>query len=178
MHFSDRLAFYERRYLHEIDLREKLEGRTRTSLLLLGIVAGVLGYVLKSSVLVGSFDFHWSLFALLGVGSVTFIAALLYCLRSMVGYHYQLLPASDNLEAYYQSILEEFKKVSAAKAREWANEDFEQYLMEAYISYASQNTRNNDAKSLNLHRCLISLAVTFTCGSLALLPYYLKLLYE
>lgn len=178
MDFDDRLALFERRYWHEIEQREKLEARTRTPMLVLGIVAGILGYLLKSTVLQKSFEFHWSLFAFVCVACIAFIASLFFFVRALVGYHYQLLPTSDGLESYYQAILKRFQSVSAAQAKNWAKGDFEKYLMSCYVEFASQNTRNNDAKALNLHRCMIGLAVAFTSSSLAFIPFFWNLLSE
>ncbi|MCB1804371.1 MAG: hypothetical protein KDJ99_04235 [Candidatus Competibacteraceae bacterium] len=172
MNPSERLEFHSKRYLHEIDHREKIENRIRTPVPLLVIVAGLSDFLIKNTVLEKLFCFHWSLYFLLAVGATAFAFSLFYFLRAIYGYHYQLIPTSETLEHYYNEILEQYQKVSPADARKWANEEFQKYLMKSYIEYGTQNTKNNDSKSLNLNYCLGSLIVAFICSSLAYLPYY------
>jgi hypothetical protein len=172
MNQDKRLEFYKDRYQSELDHREKIEGRIRTPLPMLVIVAGISGFLIKNTVLEKLFCFHWSLYLLILIGSATFIVSLYYFLRAIYGYHYQLIPTSERLENYYNEIFSEYQKVSPGDARKWTNEEFEKYLMASYIEYGTQNTKNNDAKSLNLNNCIGSLIVAFICSSLAYLPYY------
>ena len=169
---SDRHHLYQKFYIHELETREKIESRLKTPMAMFVIIFGLIGYIAKESILKNNLNFEFSFFLLSGTATFTFILSIFFFFRAIYGYHYSLLPTPIDLENYLEKIIDEYCKTDRGKAREWASEAFEEYLFNCYVSYTSQNTKNNDAKSLNLNRCIGSLIFSFISISLAFIPFY------
>ena len=110
-----------------------------------------------------------------GVSSIAFIVAVLFLIRSLHGYHYQLMPTPDVLESYREEIREKYVNINPEHAVVWTKEAYEEYIFTMYIEYTSQNVKNNDAKSINLNRCISSLIISFFSIVAAYVPYFLVL---
>ncbi len=166
-----RFELHEKRYFHELDAREKIEARLRTPLAMFAIVFGLLAYIANEVPFSRPSDvsiFFWVPYTL---GGILFMSSLCCFFRAIYGYHYLLLPTPDTLEQYFNEIVEEYCKTDRGKARQWAAEAFKEYLFDSYVSYSSQNTKNNDSKSLNLNRCIGTLISSFVLSCLSYIPY-------
>lgn len=169
---STRQEFYEKRYFHELESREKIESRLKTPLTMFAIVFGLLAYLIKEVLLKSHFNLGVSFWFLSGVTVITFIISLVYFFRTLHGYHYLLLPTPVVLEEYYKETMTKYTQIDEEKADIWTSEAFDEYLLNCYIKYTTQNTLNNDAKSLNLNRCISLLMISFVSTCLAYVPFY------
>ena len=176
MDFDERLKAYENRYIHEIDTREKIEARVKTPFAIFLVVFTLIGFLFKETVLLGNLNFDWTFWASYVLSALFFVISVCFFLRALYGYHYLLMPTPEVLEEYLEKTIEEYSKVDAGKAKSWAKEALKEYLFESYLKYASQNTKNNDTKSLNISRCLGTLITSFIIICASYLPYYAGIL--
>jgi hypothetical protein len=172
MDFDARLKAYEERYRHEIDTREKIEARIKTPFSMFLVVFGLIAYLFKETILVGKFEYNWTFWASYILAVSLFIASLGFFIRAIYGYHYLLMPTPVILEKYHEKTRNEYAEVNPSKAKSWTNEAFKQYLFDSYVKYTTQNTKNNDSKSLNISRCLGTLISSFIIVSSSYLPFY------
>ena len=171
----ERQKLYKERYFHELDAREKIEGRLKTPMAMFIIVFGLVGYLIKETILKHNFDFNFSFYLLSGSAIFTFILSLIFFFKTIYGYHYSLLSTPISLEKYFEETVIEYCKTDRGKARAWASEAFNEFLYDCYVSYTTQNTQNNDAKALNLNRCIGALIFSFISICLAYIPYYYQI---
>ena len=164
--------FYEKLYFHEIDARDKIQGRLQLSLTVLLAVGGALVFLIQN------FDYQtgaWTpiraMFAfLVCVGSVTLVCAIMFFINAFLSGTYYFLPDSRQT-ADYKELLDQ--TYAQYKEREQlVSEAMDQYLVGCYIEYAAFNTRVNDRRSGYLYRCngaTIAAALLFI---LAFLSFY------
>ncbi len=171
---KQRQEFYERRYFHELDAREKIEGRVKIPMTMFVIVFGLIGYIAKETVLKSNLDFDFSFWLLSGFATATFILSVFFFFKTIYGYHYSLLPTPADLEKYFEDTVTKYCKTDRGKARYWASEAFDEYLFSCYVSYTTQNTKNNDAKALNLVHCIGFLIFSFLFICMAYVPFYFQ----
>ncbi len=172
MNRVDRRKFYEKLYFHELEVRDKVENRLKLPFSIFAIVFTLAVFLfnevlVKKSVTVDAFFWTVYLGALLAL-----VFAVGFFIVSWYGYTYKMLPTASDVEAYYGQILTDYQKVSPHKARAWAKEAFDDYLMETFKTYATHNTRNNDRKAFYLHRCVTALIISFMLICVAFYPYY------
>jgi hypothetical protein len=167
-----RFEVYEKRYFHELDTRERVESRLKTPLTMFAIVFGIIAFL--SNKVIEAVDTHQDFgFWLFYSGSIVmFVLSVYFFIRSIYGYHYSLLPTPEVMENYYRNIEDEYAKTNLGSAKAWAQEAFEDYLYNSYVQYTTQNTKNNDAKSLNLIRCIGSIIFSFACIVVSFVPIY------
>ncbi len=118
--------------------------------------------------------FFWTVYSF---GVLAFVVAIVFYIKGIHGYSYALVPTPEELEKYRKEIYEQYSKINLGLAKQWMEEAYEQYIFECYISYTSQNTRNNDTKALNANRSMSSLIVAFVFICLSYVPYYASTFY-
>lgn len=173
MNFEERLRKHEERYWHEIDAREKIESRIKTPFSMFLIVFGLIAYLFKETFLSDNLNFSWYFWIAYVSSIILFVTSIGFFLRAIYGYHYLLMPTPEVLELYFKQILDDYKKTDRTKANFWTREAFKEYLFNSYVTYTTQNTKNNDSKSLNINRCIGSLIASFVIVCLSYIPYYL-----
>ena len=175
MKYEKRFEFYEKLYFNERELREKIEGRYRTPLTLFAVLFAFIGFMAKELFSENALSFGYGVWLPFTLSVLSFLLAAFHLSRSLYGYHYQLMPTPDVLEQYREEIKAKYRKIDPQYAIEWTNGAFEDYLFTMYIEYTTQNTKNNDTKSLNLSRCVRSLIATFLLVGLAYVPYFYQI---
>jgi hypothetical protein len=141
---------YEKLYFHEIEVREALGGRLQTPMAIIVSLIGVVAYLLQG------FDKEHSGFAataflcLLALSSIALLVAIYFFVRSWFGSTYAFLPSAEATEQYRQLLQKTYEqyKDGDSLAETYLND----YLCTKYIECASQNTKCNDQRSLNIHR--------------------------
>lgn len=141
---------YEKLYFHEIEVREALGGRLQTPMAIIVSLIGVVAYLLQN------FDKELSGFAvtvficLLALSSITLLIGIYFFIHSWFGSTYAFLPSAEATEQYRQLLQKTYEqyKDGDSLAETYLND----YLCAKYIECATQNTRCNDQRSLNVHR--------------------------
>lgn len=162
---------YEKLYFHEIEVREHLGSRLQTPMAIIVSIFAVLGFLIQG------FDNQQAtsaaiLFVVLFVASaVSLIGAIYFFIRSWYGNTYAFLPSAEDTEKYRQVLDTTYKqyKEGSALAENYLND----YLCSNYINCATQNTRCNDLRSLNLHKTNGALIIVTLFVALSFLPFFL-----
>jgi hypothetical protein len=147
---SQLAALYEKLYFHEIDVREKLNGRLQMPMAIIISLAGVVGFLIQK---VDFYQFGWveKIFAaLLTIDVFLLSVSAYYFIRSWYGITYSFLPSAEETEKYKNLLKETYKQFE--KRNELTEKYFEEYINTYYIKCSTQNTHCNDKRSLNLHK--------------------------
>lgn len=161
---------YEKLYFHEIDGRDKIQGRLQLSLTLLLAVIGAVVFLFQN------FDYQSTVWTLLRwtfafffcVGAVVLVAAMVFFVKAFYSNAYYFLPDSKQT-ASYKELLENTYAEFAERDR-LVSEAMDQYVTGYYVEYAAFNTRSNDRRSAYVHLCngaLVGAAVLFIAAYLA-----------
>lgn len=178
MEYKERLADYKDRYYRELDVREKIDARLRTSFSFFLVVFALFAFLFEKTVSKGFLPSEVIFWFAYAVGVFAFIFAIFFQIKALHGYNYALIPTPERLEEYYSEILSAYAKSNLGLAKKWTKESYEKYLFNCYVIYTSQNTKNNDTKALNLSRSLSSLIVAFVFVCLSYIPFYAPLFSE
>jgi hypothetical protein len=172
MEFKERFSDYKERYYKELDARDKVESRQKASFSIFLVVFALIAFLFNKtlgSAQLPSDVFFWAFY---GVGVLAFLVAIVFYIKGIHGYSYALVPTPEELEKYRKEIYEHYSKTNLGLAKQWMEEAYEQYIFECYISYTSQNTKNNDTKALNASHSMSSLIAAFVFICLSYVPYY------
>lgn len=133
-------------------------------------LGGVLGFMLQNyehktlTWTTGSFIF------LAVAASISLIIATALFVRSGYRHEYNFLPTARDVEAHRLAL--EAHYTSYPNPNLSADEAFENYLLEKYIEYASDNTTVNDARSNKLHHTNTAIICTATLLVATFLVFY------
>jgi hypothetical protein len=162
--------FYEKLYFHEIDSRDKVQGRLQLSLTLLLAVSGAVVFLFQN------FDYQtgvwtalrWTFAFFFCMGTILLVVGMVFFVKAFYNNAYYFLPDSKQtaeykklLETTYEEFDEREKLVSEA---------LDQYITGYYIEYAAFNTQTNDRRSAYVHLCngaIVGAAVLFIAAFLA-----------
>lgn len=142
---------YEKLYFHEIEVREALGGgRLQLPMVIIVSLMGVAAHLLQN------FDKKYSGFTstaflcLLVLSCIVLLVAIYFFVRSWFGSTYAFLPSAEATEQYRQLLQKTYQEFQNGDSL--AEEYLNDYLCTKYIECATQNTKRNDQRSLNLHR--------------------------
>jgi len=172
MEFKERFGDYKERYHKELDARDKVESRQKSSFSIFLVVFALITFLFNKTLGSGQLPsdvFFWTVYS---IGVLAFAVAIVFYIKGIHGYSYALVPTPEELEKYRKEIYEQYSKTNLGLAKQWMEEAYEQYIFECYISYTSQNTKNNDTKALNASRSMSSLIAAFVFICLSYVPYY------
>lgn len=145
--------FYEKLYFHEIDARDKIQGRLQLSLTLLLAVIGAVVFLFQN------FDYQagawtalrWMFAFFFCVGAVLLVVAMVFFVKAFYNNAYYFLPDSKQT-AEYKQILER-TYAEYPQRDQLVSEAMDQYVIGYYVEYAAFNTRANDRRSAYVHLC-------------------------
>lgn len=161
---------YERLYFHEIEMREKLNGRLQLPLAVLISVIGALAFMLRNFSNSGEKNLL-ILFLLLYVLSCLFVViGVHYFIRSWYGYEYSFIPSAVETENYRQTLVETYAEFE--NSEDLVEMHFANFLRKYYIECSSKNTENNDKRSLFLHFTNRHIVTGAIFAFLSLIPFY------
>jgi hypothetical protein len=162
--------FYEKLYFHEVDGRDKIQGRLQLSLTVLLVVGGALVFLIQN------FDYQagaWTPIRLMFAffvcaGSVALVCAIVFFINAFLTSGYYFLPDSSQTADYKQVLDRTYAKYG--EREKLISDAMDQYLVGYYIEYAAFNTRANDRRGAYVHLCngaTIAAAVLFIFAFLA-----------
>lgn len=145
--------FYEKLYFHEIDARDKIQGRLQLSLTLLLAVIGAVVFLFQN------FDYQtggWTPLRLMFafffcVGSVLLVVAMVFFVKAFYNNAYYFLPDSRQTAEYKQLLEQTYSRYN--NREQLVSDAMDQYLVGYYVEYAAFNTRANDRRSAYVHLC-------------------------
>ena len=162
--------FYEKLYFHEIDARDRIQGRLQLSLTLLLAVTGAVVFLFQN------FDYQsgawtapqWTFAFFFCFGTVLLVVAMVFFVKAFYNNAYYFLPDSKQTAAYKDLLDRTYAEFT--ERERLISEAMDQYLIGYYIEYAAFNTQVNDRRSAYLHLCngaVVGAAVLFIAALLA-----------
>lgn len=149
---SERDAFYEKMYFHEIAERERLDDRFRTLLTIVAIVFSMIGYLFNSVVIVkevGTPALFWLVY---GIAVASFMAAITCYIKAWHSQPYNNFPLLTDIEQYVDQIREHYQLLTDERtAMQWTEQAFSDYMRQSFIDHASFNACANDNKRFWLY---------------------------
>ena len=161
---------YEKLYFHEIDVREKLSSRLQAPMAIIVSLTGVIGFLIQK-LDINQYSNTAILFKfLLVINAVSLFIATYYFVRSWYGNTYAFLPSAEDTESYRKLLETTYK--SYKKGDAIAENHLNDYLCSYYIKCATQNTRCNDLRSLNLHKTNRSLIIATLFVAISFIVFF------
>lgn len=177
MKLSERDAFYEKMYFHEISERDRLDDRFRTLLTIVAIVFALIVWLFTSVVIdaVGVPLLFWLIY---GFALVSFAAAIACYIKAWHSQHYNAFPLLSGIEQYIEQIRDHYRRVTDEQtAEQWTAEAFADYMRQSFIDHASFNARANDNKRFWLYYGNSFIISAFVFSIIAFFPVADKFLF-
>lgn len=167
---DERLAFYEKLYFHEVGRIERISSRLSMPFAVLISAMAFLAFMLNS--INRDDDGQWmSVFWLLFASSSIALALGAYFFKSAwFGHSDKLLPTASAIEEYYSKLVETYAEFE--EKDELINKYFNDFLFDYYARFASHNAINNDTRSYNIYRALVSFTTSILLAFMAAIPFY------
>lgn len=161
---------YEKLYFHEIDIRDKLNGKLQLPMAILVSLIGFEAYMLRDFFPI---KFSWIniLFIIIYLFSIVgTILSIYFFRRSLYGYDYELLPYANDTENYKISLIDAYSKYT--NCDELVQKYVQEYLYNCYMRGASVNAKQNHIRTMNILKTnkfiMYSVILTF----IAFIPFY------
>ncbi len=165
--------FYQRNYYFELERRNHLTSTLSIPIGLITVLIGVMSYCIQRFSFDDYPDFHSLLFVFSAIFSACFALLSTYFLfRSYHGYQYRYLSDSDDLLSYQKRLLAYYQGKSHGDSDSQTKLDFEAVLIEKYSGGATYNAKNNDTKSMFLHKCNEALLILLVSVLILSLLYF------
>ncbi len=147
MNESELIAFYEKQYIYELEMREKLTSRLQIPITLIVTIAGVFAFILQRYELTGfRFTSSHLMFLFFVAASVLALAiALRYVIAAWVNNAYHFMPFPKQT-ADYQLLLEQTYS-GYPQCEALVQEYMRSYLIKQYVDDATFNAQVNDMRS-------------------------------
>jgi hypothetical protein len=147
-------------YFRELDRRTELDGAPTMRVAILALLGGLFSYYSQRFIV--ERDLSSVVFIIGTAGTIFFaVVAVIWIIRSYVGFTWAYLPFPDQLESHFQALIE----YQAQYAFETAPEVlFTAHLRQRLIEAASQNASNNNQRAELIYRAslFLSIAVIFS----------------
>lgn len=176
MESKERLAYYEKTYLQELDRREKINARLNLPLVISVALIGLLAYMLKNTPpeLTGwGREVFWGLFL---ISCLSLVSAFLFFRLCWFGHTDQLMPTAQEIEDYYQVLKEHYKPYPDSKRH--IADAFSRFLMAGYLQYATTNAVNNDRRTYRLYQTTVSITAALLFAFLSFIPFQFSAIAE
>lgn len=171
MKLSDRDAFYETMYFHELAERDRLDDRFRTLLSIVAIVFALIAWLFNTVVLAPS-NIPLLFWFMYGLATISFAAAIVCYVKAWHSQYYNAFPMLSGIEQYIEQIREHYRQETDDEqtAEQWTEEAFADYMRQSFIDHASFNVRANDNKRFWLYYGNSFVIAAFAFGVMACFP--------
>ncbi len=149
---SDRDAFYEKMYFHELAERDRLDDRFRTLLTIVVIVFAMISYLFNAVVIDDVSNVPLLFWLVYAIAVASFIAAITCYIKAWHSQHYNAFPMLHDIEQYIDQIQTYYREQTDERtAMQWTEQAFSDYMRQSFIDHASFNVRANDNKRFWLY---------------------------
>ncbi len=163
-------TFYEKLYFHEIDIRDKINGRLQIPLAILVTLSGGIAYLFQN-VAFADWRFVHILFFLPFILSVLFaVLAFVNFVKSWRGYDYEYLPTATDTKEYRCLLVKTYEDWDDHE--KLVSQHLRDYLQRYYIECSAANTLNNDKKAFYLHKTSKHILYTVAFVILSFIPFH------
>jgi len=171
---KERLSFYEKIYLQELERREKINTRLNLPLAISVALIGLLAFMLKNTPpeMVGFWPItFWILFA---ASCLALIVGFIFFRLCWFGHTDQLMPTAQEIENYYVTLKTHYAPYDDADNN--TSISFRDFLLDGYLKYSTTNATNNDRRTYNLYRTTVSITAALSLAFLSFVPFQLSTL--
>ena len=169
---EDRFSLYEKLYFHELERIEKVSARLSLPFTVILAVIAFLSFMLNSEAKPNggsaSSIIFWILFSL---SSIALCVGAWFFRKAWFGHSDKLLPVARTIEDYYVELENTYKEYE--EGEQLTNEYFDDFLFDYYAQFASENAINNDRRSFNIYRSIVSLMLSVFLAFSAAVPFYI-----
>jgi len=169
---TELFALYERSYVHEVEVRDKINSRLQTPMTIIVALIGVIAFLMQNYE-IESFKMaadHVMFLFFLSVSAIALVLAVYYFIRSWWNNPYWFLPAPVETANYRRELEETYAGYD--NADELVDRYSGEYVEQKYIEYASWNAKVNDNRSAYLHRCNAVIVLAVVMLFVAFLIFY------
>lgn len=158
----DTYSLYEQLYYRELELRDRIDSRVPTVLVIVLALAGWIAYVVD-----GLLSIPWSTMGGIALaiqlfGIIELVVAVVYLVKAWYGYTYWRLPLTERLEQHRQELNNYYGQKSSVPD---VSTEFEKDIKLYFIECSGKNAAANDKKADCLHKAfgwiITSAAFTF-----------------
>lgn len=174
MDSKERLSFYEKIYLQELERREKINMRLNLPLAISVALIGLLAFMLKNTPpeMIGFWPLiFWGLFA---ASCAALIIGFIFFRLCWFGHTDQLMPTAQDVENYYITLKAHYGPYEGAENN--TSISFRNFLLDGYLKYSTTNATNNDRRTYNLYRTTVSITAALSLAFLSFVPFQLSTL--
>jgi len=141
---------FEKLYFHEIEAREKINGRLQLPMVLIISMLGAIAYMLQN--LQRSYIDIWTILflATLAATAVFLCIAIYNFIRSWFGNTYDFLPTPIDSSEYLNLLNTTYAEFD--EKNQLIDQYLDEYLYDSYIHCATKNASCNDKRSIYLHK--------------------------
>lgn len=181
--------FIKDQYLFELERKNQLRTSLNLPTGVLIVLGSLLGFFAKE------FPYNLStvitiiFFFFLATSTILFLIAVYHLIRSFYGRTYAFIETPGELKTYYDELLQHHRNLSDyyksleeyygvepreknyPEPEELAEQDFQEFLSQKYISATNENTWNNDSKSERLHSANLFLIFTLCSTLVCSVPF-------
>lgn len=149
-HSNPLFDFYKNLYFHEIEIREKLNARVQTPLIIIISIIGALAFMLQNYDKNMHNESSLLFIVFLAASFLTLLLSVYYFIRSWYNWTYSFLPTAKDTESYRGKLYETYKEYKDGE--KMAENYLDEYLCNYFIECSSNNTQVNDKRTLYFHK--------------------------
>lgn len=166
------LQFYQYYYHFELEEKNKINSRLNFPLAIITLIMGIVSFYLNDLpyLKIGGLEiFFYSVFICL---ILSIIFSFYFFIRCFYRYPYEYISTTFEINNYLNN-LREYNKTVPKNSQVIIEKEFEDFLMDQYVNYATNNTKNNERKSKYLHNTHTSLIIALIFVVLTSIPFYI-----
>ncbi len=171
MHKNPLYELYEKQYFHEIEVREKLNGRLSMPLGIFVSLVGAVAFLLQNFDRQATSPTALIFLVALFLAAATICGSAYFFVKSWWNISYSIMPNAIETEDY-RKLLEDTYLPHGDEGKELSERYLYDYLCSYYVKAAGKNATQNDLRSLGLHRTNGFLILSTALVALCFLFFY------
>jgi len=157
-------------YFRELERIEKISARLALPFGVLLAVAALLSFLLNSANKPTEAPWHglfWTFFAL---SCISLAVGAWFFRMAWFGHLDKLMPTAAAIEDYYETLTKTYEEFE--DAADLTDKAFASFLFDYYQWFASENAINNDRRSYNIYRALVTFTLAVFFSLISAVPFY------
>lgn len=179
----NKVEFFKEAYYFELKRRQELTTSLTIPIGIASFFVGAIFYYLQTFKFFPSNGVGYVFVLLVLFALISVVISIYYQFRSYYGYIYGYLPRLDDLNNFYDDLLEygnSYNKYLEEIGKEivdpklFADQKYKEEISEAYLLAVVKNFENNRLKSVYLHNANGALIFTFVFLLMSSIPYFVN----
>lgn len=162
MRIEQRIEYYEKMYLFEIERREKINARLNIPMGVIVALLGFIFYLLNSKEPLATCFLAYLFYTFLIVAVISVIISCVHFKNCWSGLTDMFMPTVEDIESYHANLVRTYEGYDQQDTL--IEQYFHDFLLDSYSKYATFNSKNNDYRSTQLYKAVraITIALTFS----------------